>query len=277
MKRISMFTIAVLMLVPSVSNARYYGVSFRFRTRYSPYAFSYKYPVGLISGELQYSPYAAGYHRSGLVPYWFRYSPYAFSHKHPSGLISNHGSYYYLPYGCYPYAHGYRYSGLVDCDTHHNCNNCSYGKAGCPAETKNNYEKRLNSQKYRTRRLTNYGNRTNMVRETDGKEIIYNYLKSKNIDDFEVDRIFRANNKIVSVNFVLRDKNLIIKYWNPEQTQVLNQQSGHRRNYYEKYEQNWRNFSQKYKQTGGKVYQITSANGKEILSKLLLCLELNEG
>lgn len=243
MKRISIFSITVLMLVPSISNARsrYYGISFRFRTRYSPYAFSHKHPTGLISGELQYSPYAAGYYRSGLVPYWFRYSPYAFSHKHPSGLISDYGSYYYFPYG--------------------------YGNSHYPAVRKSNYEERVNP----------YRNRTNIVRGTDGKEIIYNYLKSKNIDGFEVDRIFKVDNKTVSVNFVLRDKNLIIKYWNPEHIQALIQQPGYRRNYYEKYDQHWKDFSQKYQQAGGKVYQIEAADGKEILSKLSLCPGLSKG
>jgi len=270
MKRISVFTILVLMLVPSVSYARYYGISARFRIRYSPYAFSHKYPVGLISGELQYSPYAVGYYPAGLIPYWFRYSPYAFSHNHPSGLISDYGSYFYFPYS-------YRYFGLVDCDTNHNCNNCRYGSSDCPTESKNNYEERLNSQRYRTARLTNYGNRTNMVREADGKEIISNYLKSKNISDFEVDRIFSANNKTVSVNFVLRDKNLIIKYWNPEEIQALLQQPGYKRNFYEKYEQAWKDLYEKYKQAGEKVYHIESANKEEILNKLSLCPELSEG
>jgi len=250
MKRISAFTIIVLMLLPSISNARlrYYGVSSRFRTRYSPYAFSHKHPTGLISGELQYSPYAFSSHSSGLIPYWFRYSPYAFSHKHPSGLISDYGSYFYSPYGYYPYAQSYRYSGLVDCDTHH-------------------YEKRINPHR----------NRTNIDRETDGKEIIYNYLKNKNINGFQVDRIFKVDNKTVSVNFVLRDKNLIIKYWDPEHVKTLIQQPGYRRNYYEKYEQDWKDLAQKHQQAGGKIYQIETANAKEILSRLSLCPELSEG
>ena len=262
MKRISVFTLAVLMLVPGTSHARsrYYGISVRFRTRYSPYAFSHKYTSGLISGELQYSPYAVGYYPAGLIPYWFRYSPYAFSHKHPSGLISDYGSYFYFPYS-------YSYSGLVDCDNNHNLNDYGYGNYNHPAERKSNYEKGLSSQIYRA----------NVDRETDGKEIIYNYLKSKNVDAFEVDRVLKIENKTVSVSFVLRDKNLIIKYWNPEEIQVLLQQPGYRRSYYEKYEQNWKDFSQKYQQAGGKIYQIEAANGEEILSKLSLCPELSAG
>ncbi|MFB0524868.1 MAG: hypothetical protein ACETVZ_04965 [Phycisphaerae bacterium] len=269
MKRISMFTIVMLMLVPSVSKARsrYYGISFRFRIRHSPYAFSHKHPSGLIDGDLQYSPYAfSREYPSGLIPYWFRYSPYAFSNKHPSGLISDYGAYYYLPYGYYPYAYRYKYFGPVDCNPH-SYSTSGYKHANLSNRTRNSYEEKLKAQRYRT----------NIAGEPGGKEIIYNYLKSKNINDFEVDRIFSVDNKTVSVNFVFRDKNLIIKYWNPEQVQALIQQPGYKRNFYEKYEQNWRDFSQKYKQAGGKIYQIEAANGKEILSKLLLCPELSEG
>jgi len=258
----------MLMLVPSISKARsrYYGISVRFRTRHSPYAFSHKHPSGLIDGDLQYSPYAVGYYPGGLAPYRLRYSPYAFSNKHPSGLISDYGYYYYLPYGYYPYAYRYKNSGPADCNPH-SSGTPGYKHANPSKGTRNSYEEELRAHR----------NRINIVRQNDGKEIIYNYLKNKNIDDFKVDRIFSVDNKTVSVNFVFRDKNLIIKYWNPEQIQALLQQPGYKRNFYEKYEQNWRDFSQKYKQAGGKIYQIEAANGKEILSKLSLCPELSEG
>ena len=276
MKRISMFTIVMLMLVPSLSHARYYGISVCFRTRHSPYAFSHKHPSGLIDGELQYSPYAVGYYPGGLIPYWLRYSPYAFSHKHPSGLISDYGPYYYLPYGYYPYAYRYKYLGPVDCNPH-SYSTSGYKHANLSNGTRNSYEEKLRAQSDRTRRLRDYRNRINMIREKDGKEIIYNHLKSKNIDDFEVDRIFSVDNETVSVNFVFRDKNLIIKYWNPEQIQALLQQPGYKRNFYEKYEQTWKDLYEKYKQAGVKVYHIESASKEEILNKLSLCHELNEG
>jgi len=57
----------------------------------------------------------------------------------------------------------------------------------------------------------------------------------------------------------------------------LLQQPGYKRNYYERHEQQWKNLCTKYIQTGGKVYPITSADAKEILAKLMLCPELNDG
>lgn len=93
MKRISLLTIIVLTLLPTVSRAYYYGsVSLRYPTRYSPHPFGYKYPSGLILRDLCYSLYAFSYHHFGLIPDWVRCSPYAFSHKYPSGLVSDYWS-----------------------------------------------------------------------------------------------------------------------------------------------------------------------------------------
>ncbi len=116
-----------------------------------------------------------------------------------------------------------------------------------------------------------------MVKVEDGKEIIYRYLKSRNIDDFKMKGLFKVNNKTVSVDFLLRDKNIMITYRDLDQVQSLSQQSGYKRNYYERREKAWRNFCKQYQQAGGKVYQITSADEAEILAKLRLCPELNDG
>jgi len=62
-----------------------------------------------------------------------------------------------------------------------------------------------------------------------------------------------------------------------DEVQSLLQQPGYRRNYYERHEQQWKNLCTKYIDTGGKVYPITSADAKEILAKLTLCPELNDG
>ena len=116
-----------------------------------------------------------------------------------------------------------------------------------------------------------------MVKGKDGKEIIYGYLKSRNIDDFKMKGLFKVNNKTVSVDFLLRDKNIMITYRDLGQVQSLSQQSGYKSNYYERHEKAWRNFCEKYIQAGGKVYQIISADEAEILAKLMLCPELNDG
>lgn len=288
MKRISLFAIVILTIAPGVTKAYIYDYgSFRYRTRWSPYAFSHKCS-GLVSGYLRYSPYAFSHKNpSGLVDRDFRYSPYAFSHKH-SGLIHENAGYS-------PYAFSYKHPGLVADTGYRACYRTCYApvmvvhsvhnwpctvsrKHSEPSDqTKNSYEEKLMARRERIKQAKDSRKQINMAKENDGKEIICRYLKSRNIDDFEMIGILKITNKTVNVNFLLRDKNIIITYWDLDEVQSLLQQPGYKRNYYERHEQQWKNLCTKYIQTGGKVYLITSADAKEILAKLMLCPELNDG
>ena len=291
MKRISLFAIVILTIVPGVTKAYFYDYgygSFRHRTRWSPYAFSHK-RSGLVSGDLHYSPYAFSHKNpSGLVDRDFRYSPYAFSHKNPSGLIHENAGYS-------PYAFSYKHSGLVAETGYRACYRtccapvmvvhsvhnwpCAVSRKHSESsdQTKNSYEEKLMARRERIKQARDSRKQINMAKKNDGKEIIYRYLKSRNIDDFEMTGILKINNKTVNVNFLLRDKNIIITYWDLDEVQSLLQQPGYKRNYYERHEQQWKNLCTKYIETGGKVYPITSADAKEILAKLMLCPELNDG
>lgn len=266
MKRISMLAIAMLTIVPSVTKGYFYsyGSSIRYRTRWSPYVH------GLISGDVHYSPYAFKYGHSGLVSNDVRYSPYAFSYKHPSGLISDHGS--YSPRHVLYYIH----SGLVDCDAHRLPHAFSHNPSNPSDKMKQSYEKRLRARRAIVEKAKQNRRRINVMRAKDKSEIICGYLRSKNID-FKTNRFLKIDNKTVSVDFLLKDKNIIIKYWNPEEIQSLAQQPEYKRLFYEKYKERSSSFCEEYKKAGGKVYQIESANAREILARLMLCHELNDG
>jgi len=142
---------------------------------------------------------------------------------------------------------------------------------------KNRYEQKLIARRERIKQLRDSRKQINVAKEDDGKEIICRYLKSKNIHDFETTGLLKIDNKTVNVNFLLRDKNIMITYWDLDEVRSLIQQPGYKRSYYEKHEQEWRNLCKKYIQAGGIVYPITSADAKEILAKLTLCSELNDG
>lgn len=259
MKRISLLIMVILTVVPSVTKGYYYyNYSYlRYRARWSPYAFS------LVPGDVRYSPYAYKYGHSGLVPYWVRYSPYAFSHKHPSGLISDYsGSVYY-----YPGRYDYKDSGRVA----HNCSDNRHNIT----QRQDSYKERLEARKQRIIGLRQPRKQINKTIQTDGMEIISRYLKSNDID-FMTNRILRIDNKTISVDFILKDNNIIIKYWNPEEILLLNQQQEYKRNYYEKYLKEWKDFCQKYMEAGGKIHQIISAKEQEILAELMHCDELND-
>ncbi len=278
MKRISLLTIVMLMVASGVAKASVYGYNnfSRYGNRWSPYAFSHK-RSGLISGYLRYSPYAFSHkNSSGLVDRDFYYSPYAFSHKNPSGLV--YGSYrgfypsYYAPYYRIQRApvvvvHSVRQPPCAP--------NYKYSQSSGKANT--NYRQKLFARRQRLKQLKDSKKQINMEKEKDGKEIICRYLNSKNINDFEMTGILRIDGKTVNINFLLRDKNIMITYWDLDEVQSLVQQPGYKRNYLEKHEQEWKSLCKKYTQTGGNVYPITSADENEILAKLMLCHELNDG
>jgi len=270
MKRISLLTtIVILASVPCLTKARSY-FPVRYRTRWSPYA------SGLITGDVYYSPYAFRVGHNGLVPGNVRYSPYAFGVKR-SGLVVDP----WQPYG-FRFTHSLHYqagrpSAAVGCSAPRPYQTSMHESLDLLDKMKSYNEEKLKARIERIEKRRESKKQINMVKEKDGKEIIYGYLKSRNIDDFEMKRLFKVNNKTVSVSFLLRDKNIMITYRDLGQVQSLSQQSGYKSNYYERHEKAWRNFCEKYIQAGGKVYQIISADEAEILAKLMLCPELNDG
>ena len=272
MKRISLLTtIVILASVPCLTKARSY-FPVRYRTRWSPYA------SGLITGDVYYSPYAFRVGHNGLVPGNVRYSPYAFGVKR-SGLVVD-------PWGPYGFTRNCAYAlhyqacrppVAVDCSAPRPYQTSMHETLDLLDKMKSYNEEKLTARIERIEKRRESKKQINMVKEKDGKEIIYGYLKSKNIDDFKMKGLFKVNNKTVSVSFLLRDKNIMITYRDLGQVQSLIKQPGYKRNYYERHEKAWRNFCEKYIQAGGKVYQITSADEAEILAKLMLCPELNDG
>lgn len=150
MKKESLLLIAVMLMVFTGVGKSFY------RVRYSPYAFSYNYP-------------------SGLVPGYVRYSPYAFNYKHPSGLID-------------------MYSGSLFPHLYY------FPSYDCPSPIIVQPSKPFDRPKVKER--------------IDGKWIVYNYLRSKGLDVDIVDG-FCFRNQSVSTVFLVRSKNLLIKYQNP--------------------------------------------------------------
>jgi len=276
MKRISLLTIVMLMVASGVAKANIYGYSsLRNRTRWSPYAFSHK-RSGLVSGYLRYSPYAFNHKNpSGLIHEYARYTPYAFSHKN-SGLVYDSYSRSYP--SCYaPYYRIQRAPVVVVHSVRQPPCAPNYKYSQSSNEANNSYQEKLIARRERIKKLRDSRKQINMAKAKDGKEIICRYLNSKNIDDFEMTGILRIDGKTVNINFLLREKNIIITYWDLNEVQSLVQQPGYKRNYLEKHEKEWKNLCTKYTQTGGKVYPITSADENEILVKLMLCPELNDG
>ena len=284
MKRISMFAMVILTIVPGPTKAHFYNsTSVRYRTRWSPYAFTHK-TSGLISGHYVYSPYAFSHKNSGFVHRDVRWSPYAFTHK-TSGLIRDNSGYS-------PYAFNYKHSGLVD-TTYYRDRYChppfvivhTVDKAPCARthsprssdKTNITYQQWPTSRRERIQAQMDSKKQTKTAKQQDSKDIICRYLKSRNINNFKMTGMLRIDGRVINVNFLLKDKNLMITYWDLDEVQSLVQQPGYQRTYFERHERQWKDLCSKYTQAGGTIYPITSADEKEILAKLTLCTELNDG
>ncbi|MFH1719376.1 MAG: hypothetical protein ABIF19_18640 [Planctomycetota bacterium] len=261
MKRISISAAAMLIIVSSVAQGHsYYGYdSVRHRVRWSIYAHS------LIPGELHYSPYANKYGSTGLVPYWVRYSPYAYSHKHPSGLVDDHASsmstIYYSPDN-YTYSD---FSGPGNVSVR--CSSNVDSDVSLSGRQRDSYETKLQALKLRARTLEELRQQRSKITATGGKDIIAQYLAGQDID-FRTTRILQVEGKTVSVDFLLADGNVLIKYWNPLEILALEHKAEYKKKAYEEYLESWKGFCSEFQRAGGKVYQIISADTGEISTEL---------
>lgn len=244
MKRISLLSIVLLISIPLTVQARS-SYNFRNRVRWS------MYKQGLISGNVKYSPYAFQYGSTGLVDGNARYIPYAFSYG-KSGLVVDPG-------GTSRYRSSRSIRGFIPTK----CISSSLSKSSSSSiKRRRIIAKKTNKEQLKPKR-------------DDPSQIIQAYLKSKNID-FKATRSFQVENKMISVDFILEDKNIIIKYWNPEEIVALVKQEDYRTKRFDKYLASWREHSENFINTGGNIIQIKSSDNEKILAQLELNDELNQ-
>lgn len=278
-KRISMFAIAIVTILPGLTKANVYYYNRRYRVRWSPYTH------GLVRGNLKYSPYAKKYGSSGLVNYRLKYSPYAKKYG-KTGLVYDNVRYS-------PYAFGFKSSGLIAdpwgntynyhrSRGYHNAKPCivvchSTSQSPSPSagrskpacnRTKNNSWAKQAARRAKTEQLKARREQKQTADEHSSRDIISGYLRLKNID-FRINRILSIENNLISVDFILADKNIIIKYWNPEKILALQKQKNSRIRFYESYLESYKGYAGEYLDSGGQIYQIITADSTEVLTKLL--------
>lgn len=269
MKRISISAAVLSVLLAGAAEARHvYGYGFGFgitsgrtRTRWSIYEH------GLVSGDYYYSPYALRKGGTGLVVGETRYSPYAFGHGQ-SGLVKDDGG------DCTSGTEAVRYNVF----THSVVPDCSARpRRGhnytCPLTAQSRREM-IEARKARIAELAKARRENRAIKANDGKEIIANYLKCRNVD-FKTTRKLSIAGKVISVDFLLNDGKTILKYWNPDEIPSKDQQQQRQRKFFENYLESWKVSCAEHLRSGGKVHQIISSDADEILAKLPLCPDLN--
>ncbi|MBN2128580.1 MAG: hypothetical protein JW741_03755 [Sedimentisphaerales bacterium] len=259
MKRISLW-IALLALTPTITQARWHH-SLRYSVRYSPYARDYHHS-GLIPGGLTYSPYVLGRGSSPLVYEGTRYTPYARTYDNP-GLVLD---YYLWPVTrhvpvpvCVRQVRPSRPRGAAPAVQRAR----AQGGAATPA----------------SRAYAQSGSRGSVrpVRERDGLQIIRQHLRDRGIGNAGISHILRIDGQLVSVSFTVGDRNLIVKYWNPEAIESLPGTTSYKQKAFERYRTNWQKLAAAHESHGGQIYTIETADEEQIVAALESCDSLDAG
>ena len=243
MKRISIL-VAVVALAPTVGRASGWS-SQRHQIIYSPYAFSYNNP-GLIPGTIKYSPYAFNPNSAGLVYEGARYTPYAFNYRSP-GLVVD---YYWWQLPCCPPCRV-----VEPCSTPQNVVSASRTRHRAAA----------------SRGPSAWTRRLQEIQQTDGEHIVRRYLQADGLDDFRVDRRLSIENRTAGAAFIFHDKNLVVRYTNPEIMESLQAEGGSRMKVVERYEEGWATFARDIEARGGTIYCVSASKPDQIVAALAAC------
>jgi len=238
MKRISLWLV-LLAFTPGIADATYY-VPPRYRVHYSPYSFSYR-GSGLVRGGLDYSAQAFSYRSSGIVSEGLRYTPYLLRYGRTGLVVDYYGYSTPSPYG----------AGI-----------CENRPIRVPARPPKVCAAPTCAEQP-------------APRAPDGIETIRQYLRAKGYDAVNMNHVLRIDERLVSVEFFLKDRNLIIKYWDPDEIESLSAKDELRQKVFDRYEQSWAQTAAAHEQNGGWIYSVEASDTQTIVAALDSCPELN--
>ncbi len=200
---------------------------------------------GCYGYGVRYSPYAFSYHSSGLVPCGYEYTPYAFNYYN-SGLVYGYGI---CDYGGYTYAIP---------GAHHRP--VTHVVRSAPSGARHHVQ-----------------NTARPPRPPDGMATIRQHLHAKGLTSVDIDRILRVGDRLLSVDFFVKDRNLLIKYWNPEGIEQLSTKEPFKQKAYAQYKENWEKFAEQFQQRGGEIYYVNASEPQTIVAALESCPKLSPG
>ena len=260
MKRIYILAWIALAITSNVVFARHY-TSPRDRVHYSPYAFDFDH-CGLVPGCVEYNPYAFDRDHSGLVSETMDYTPYAFSFEH-NGLINTEvcclGS-RMAPCNTSSVRENQRLARSID-GLADSIKDMAIQKGGAwqaprsLAPTYNTPPSRAN------------------CRGTDPWYLVRDYLNEVIPGQYRLTRTLKIDQDTLSFDIVLKDRDLIIKYWNPTGILALQQTSGYKEKILSKYMASWASFEVERDAAGFRTHHIISSDMGQVLEELANYLE----
>ena len=260
MRRISI-GMMLLVLTPGITQGYNYS-SLNYRVQYNPYSFGY-HSNGLVPGGITYSPYALRPGDPGLVFEGVRYDPYAFNYR-GQGLVLDY-YWYPIPYAVYN----------VTCSPDQVCavrqGGPPRGSSG-PTYTGNygQYSRVVVPSKPTPRPVAS-------ADKEDPLFVIRQHLGEQGFADVGVNRTLRVENKLISADFTVGGRKLLIKYWNPTQIGTQDTKTGLAQKAIETYKKDWETFAGKYQRDGGEIYVVAASGRADIVAALDACKSLNPG
>ncbi len=208
---------------------------------------------------VRYSPYALSYHSSGLVPCGVEYTPYAFSY-HNSGLVYG--------YGICDYGGGY---GYAIPGAHHRA--VTHVVRRAPISVRHSAQNTARPP----RPPDGTGSQTRRNAFGDPMATIRQHLHAKGVTAVDIDRIMRVGDQLLSVDFLVKDRNLLIKYWNPKGIEQLSTKEAFKQKAYANYKESWEKFAAQFQQKGGEIYYVNASEPQTIVAALDSCPKLSPG
>ena len=268
MKRISLLSASLVLLISISTQARdYYYSPLKYRTHWSPYshglvsglaeynpnAFSYK-SDGLVNHRLEYSPHAFSYNNNGLVDRDVEYNPYAFSYNNP-GLVSRTSGDF-----CRPYRNDTAVSVIHRETVIYQDTSCSDYTKKTKKQTDLERKAAVEEQKARIEKRQEQ-------KANDPSEAIREFLDSKNIR-YQADRSLRIEGETVSINFNLKDADIIIKFWNSKAITEFAENDKYKKDIFDKYMESWEEYCINHIGNTKKIYNIFSHSKEDVLKQL---------
>jgi hypothetical protein len=111
-------------------------------------------------------------------------------------------------------------------------------------------------------------------RRANGLYVIRQYLRDRGCSNVGINHLLRIDGIVVSVNFTLRDKSLIIKYWNSTVLDSLEAGDDCRAKAVARHQEEWERLARTHKQTGGDIYTVCATEQAAIIAALDACERL---
>ena len=84
------------------------------------------------------------------------------------------------------------------------------------------------------------------------------------------------DDEAVCFDIVLKDENMVVKYWNGRKIEAIHRQGGFREKALTNYLVDWMTFRDRFEADGGKVRHIASEDTYELLCELGTCLHADK-